>query len=77
MDRDVLLLECDGRELKSKFKDAFRFDFTGDGGVCANKKSHSSSGFGNRLAQFPQIGRTSSHLIFRALQTLHPSLDFL
>jgi hypothetical protein len=92
MDRDVRLLECDGRELKPTFKVGLRVDLAADCRVCANKKSHSSSGFGNRRAQFPQIGRTSSHyqliskiqkiwdihtLIFRALQTLHPSLDFL
>jgi hypothetical protein len=61
MDRDVRSLECDGRELKPTFKVAFPIDLAADCRGCANNKSHSSSGFGKRRAQFPQIGRTSSH----------------
>jgi hypothetical protein len=52
----VPLLECEGREFKPTFKDPFRVDVAGGCGVCANKKSHSSSGFGNRLAQFRKLG---------------------
>lgn len=55
---------------------------TADEGVRARggertSNSHSSSGFGNLLMHGPQTGLLSSHLIFRALHTLQPSLLFL
>ena len=63
MECDVRLLECDGREPKPTFKAALPIDLAADRRVCANAKSHSSSGFGNRRAQFPQVGPASGAIL--------------